>query len=346
MQVTKEPDCVLLAGSRDGLNKLTRSFSADSTTESDQGLIHALSSALRHHRTPSSTLLLAERKLSLERPLIMGILNVTPDSFSDGGRFESAAASVDHAHRMLDEGADILDIGGESTRPGAKEVDAKEELGRILPVLSRLIETTNVPISIDTSKAEVAKHAVEAGATLINDVTALGDPSMATTVATHRCGLLLMHMQGTPRSMQASPHYSNLMSEITRFLRVSVLKAVEAGVSPDSIAIDPGFGFGKTDAHNLELLNRLEELTCLGYPVVLGTSRKSTLGHLTGRAPNARMAATAATMAMAVDRGARILRVHDVAAMKDAAVVAHACQGILKKASSPSAASQQQERLR
>jgi dihydropteroate synthase len=284
----------------------------------------ALEAALAGLRTHPDHLDLGDRTLSLAAPVLMGIVNVTPDSFSDGGHFLDPALAEDHARALALAGAGILDIGGESTRPGAPAIDEAEECRRVLPVLERLADVP-VVLSIDTSKAMVAREAIDRGARLVNDVSGLrGDPLLAEVVAEKGCGLLVMHMRGTPRTMQVRPHYDDLLGEVMRELRSSVRLALAKGVKRSALVIDPGFGFAKTTQHNLELLDRLHELSCLGLPLAIGTSRKSTLGFLTGRPPDERMIATAATTAMAVLRRALILRVHDVEAMRDAVAVARA----------------------
>jgi dihydropteroate synthase len=253
---------------------------------------------------------------------IMGVVNVTPDSFSDGGAFEEPAAAIAHARRLLAEGADILDIGGESTRPGAEPVPAQEELARVLPVIEGL---AGARISIDTMKLAVAEAAVAAGASYVNDVTAFRhDPELAGFVADRGLDCCLMHMLGEPRTMQRDPRYADVVADVKAFLHVRMEAAVAAGVPEERIQLDPGIGFGKTLEHNLELLRRLHELTDLGRPLVIGTSRKSFLGLLTGRDVTDRVHGTTATCVLALERGARVFRVHDVAAVADALKVAAA----------------------
>ncbi len=255
---------------------------------------------------------------------IMGVVNVTPDSFSDGGRYLDAQAAIAHGLELETEGATILDVGGESTRPGAAPVSESEELRRVLPVIEGLIERgTRARISIDTSKAAVAARALEAGASLVNDVTALrGDPEMAGVVAQAGAGCCLMHMLGDPRTMQDDPHYEDVVGDIKAFLRERMGFAIQAGIAEARILLDPGIGFGKTLEHNLELLRRLSEFLDLGRPLVIGTSRKSFLGRLTGRdSPDDRVAGTVATNVLAYERGARVFRVHDVAPVYDALAV-------------------------
>jgi len=256
----------------------------------------------------------------------MGVVNVTPDSFSDGGAFLERDAAVNHGLRLAFEGADLLDVGGESTRPGAEPVPERVERDRVIPVIEGIrARNADVRISIDTSKAAVAAAALDAGAGYVNDVTALrGDPEMAALVAARGVDVCLMHMLGTPRTMQAEARYDDVVDDVKAFLAERIESAVAAGVALERIEVDPGIGFGKTLAHNLELLGRLRELTALGRPVVLGTSRKSFLGKITGRETAERMPATLATIVMGYERGAEVFRVHDVAPARDALAVAAA----------------------
>jgi dihydropteroate synthase len=257
---------------------------------------------------------------------IMGVVTVTPDSFSDGGLFLDAEAAVAHARELEEEGADILDIGGESTRPGADPVAADEELRRVVPVIERLAaDGGGAQISIDTSKLAVAEAAVAAGATYVNDVTAFRhDPALAGLVADRGLDCCLMHMRGEPRTMQRDPVYDDVVSEVKAFLEERLAAAVAAGVPEQRIQLDPGIGFGKTPAHNLELLRRLDEIVALGRPVVVGTSRKSFLGTVTGREVADRLPGTIATNVLALTRGASVFRVHDVRPVRDALAVAAA----------------------
>ena len=257
---------------------------------------------------------------------IMGVVNVTPDSFSDGGAFLDRDAAVRHGLRLAFEGADLLDIGGESTRPGADPVPEREELDRVIPVIEGIrAENPGVRISIDTSKAAVAAAALDAGADYVNDVTALrGDPEMAALVAERGVDVCLMHMLGTPRTMQAEARYDDVVADVKAFLAARIEAATAAGIALERIEVDPGIGFAKTIDHNLELLHRLRELTELGRPIVLGTSRKSFLGKITGRETAERMPATLATVVMGFERGAEVFRVHDVAPARDALAVAAA----------------------
>jgi dihydropteroate synthase len=258
---------------------------------------------------------------------LMGVVNVTPDSFSDGGRYLAPISAIEHGVELHREGAAILDVGGESTRPGAEPVPRGEELARVLPVIDGLIASgADARISIDTSKAAVASAAIASGATLVNDVTALrGDPEMAGVIAGAGVDCCLMHMLGEPRTMQEDPRYDDVVSEVKAFLEQRLAYAVAQGISEDRILLDPGIGFGKTVEHNLELLRRLDELVAVGRPVVIGTSRKSFLGKLTGRPdPADRVPGTIATSVVAFERGARIFRVHDVAPVRDGLLVAAA----------------------
>ena len=258
-----------------------------------------------------------------QKPVVMGIVNVTPDSFSDGGQYLDVPAAIAHGRELEADGAVILDVGGESTRPGAEPVSESEELRRVLPVIEGLRAAgAQARISIDTSKAAVARAALEAGASIVNDVTALrGDPAMVGVVAEHGAECCLMHMLGRPRTMQQDPHYDEVVADVKGFLEARMSFAVAHGVAEERILLDPGIGFGKTDVHNLELLGRLHELTELGRPIVIGTSRKSFLGRLTGRPVQDRLAATIATNVIAYERGARIFRVHDVAPVRDALLI-------------------------
>jgi dihydropteroate synthase len=259
-------------------------------------------------------------KLSLERPLIMGVVNVTPDSFSDGGKFLDAAAAIARARQLIEEGADILDIGGESSRPGAAPVSADDELARIAPVLQALRDE-RVPVSVDTVKSEVMRAAIAEGAAMINDITALSARGSLETVAAGDCAVCLMHMQGEPRTMQQSPRYDDVVREVRAFLASRVAAVERAGIARDRIVIDPGFGFGKTVEHNLELLRRLREFTGMGVPVLAGWSRKSSLGTITGHTAEDRLPASIAAALIAVQNGAAVVRAHDVAATRDALAV-------------------------
>jgi dihydropteroate synthase len=265
-------------------------------------------------------------KLPLGRPLVMGVVNVTPDSFYDGGRYGAPQAAIAQARRLAEEGADLLDVGGESSRPGAAPVTAEEELARILPVLEA-IAGLEVPVSVDTTKPEVMRTALAHGAAMVNDITALASPGALELVATADAAVCLMHMQGSPRTMQAEPTYADVVVEVRDFLAARAAACLAAGIARDRIVVDPGFGFGKTVAHNLALLARLGEIAALGFPVLAGWSRKSSLGRITGRPADDRLAASVAAAMLAVQRGARIVRVHDVAATRDALAVLAAVEG-------------------
>ena len=260
-----------------------------------------------------------------ERVLIMGVLNVTPDSFSDGGRYPGVDAAVARAEAIEADGADLLDIGGESSRPGARPVSLEEELARVLPVVSALAGRVRIPISVDTTKAEVARRALDAGAAVINDISALrGDPGMADVVARSRAGLILMHMQGTPATMQDHPANAAAVEEIVDFLQARVDAAVAAGIDRERIAVDPGIGFGKTGEQSLALMGGLAVFLALGRPIVIGPSRKSFVGAVLERPVHEREWGTAAAVAAGVLQGAHVVRVHSVAQMRDVARVAQA----------------------
>jgi dihydropteroate synthase len=288
----------------------------------------AVSLALARWNEPAHDLALPDgRVLPLgQRVHIMGIVNVTPDSFSDGGRYLDADAAVEHALRLADEGADVLDVGGESTRPGADPVSPEKEMERVLPVVEVLASKAVVAVSIDTSKAAVARAALEAGAQIVNDVAAgRFDPDVLSVAAERGAPVVLMHMRGEPRTMQQNPSYTDVVGEVAAFLDERAEAAITAGVPRDKIIIDPGFGFGKTREHNLTLLARLREFRCLGFPVLAGTSRKSFIGATLGDLPvDERLEGTAATVALAVANGASIVRVHDVREMRRVASMVEA----------------------
>ena len=257
----------------------------------------------------------AGRAVDLSRhALIMGVLNVTPDSFSDGGEFFTPAKAIEQGERMAAEGAEIIDVGGESTRPGAEPVSVEEELARVLPVIAKLRENIPALISIDTTKAAVAREALAAGASIINDVTGgRGDPGMMTLAGEKKAAFVIMHMQGTPQTMQSNPHYDDVVGEVADFFRQQYERALECGIDSMAIAFDPGIGFGKTVEHNLKLLASLPRLRVHGRPLVVGVSRKSSLGQMIGSADmNDRLAPTIAFTALLRERGANVLRVHDV----------------------------------
>lgn len=264
-----------------------------------------------------------DRSLALDRPLIMGVVNVTPDSFSDGGRYASTASAVAHARTLLEEGADILDIGGESTRPGALPVALEEERRRVLPVIEALANC-GAPVSVDTQKPRIMEEAIAAGAGMVNDVNALLAPGALEIVASSEAAVCLMHKRGDPRTMQDEPRYDDVVGEVHVFLAERVTAARAAGIGVERIVIDPGFGFGKTAEHNLMLLQRLGAFAGLGIAVLAGLSRKSTLGRITGRGPDQRVHAGVAAALIAVQNGAGIIRTHDVAATRDALAVWHA----------------------
>jgi dihydropteroate synthase len=265
---------------------------------------------------------LPDRVLRLDgRALVMGIVNVTPDSFSDGGRYAGTEAAVAHALELVRQGADLLDIGGESSRPGAETVPADEELRRVLPVVRELASRTNIPISVDTTKAAVADACLAAGAHVVNDITALrGDPDLAGVVVARRAGVVLMHMRGTPQTMQDDPRYDDVTAEVCRFLEERLRAAVGAGIGADRVVLDPGIGFGKRTAHNLELLARLGAVRALGRPVLLGVSRKGFIGRALGRdAVEDRLIGSLAAACHAVSLGtAQVIRTHDVRETRDA----------------------------
>lgn len=269
----------------------------------------------------------SRRKINLgDKTLIMGILNVTPDSFSDGGLFYAQQKAVEHGLQIAAEGADIIDIGGESTRPGARSVTAGVELKRVLPVMESLVKQVKVPISIDTKKAQVAREAIAAGAEIVNDISALnGDKQMVTTIKETGAAVVLMHMRGTPQNMQkGNLVYADIMGEIIAYLKKSSETAVKTGIEKDCLVIDPGIGFGKTPEDNYKIIKSLSELKGLGMPVMVGTSRKSFIGKLTGGEPRQRLEGTAASVAAAIMNGCHIVRVHDVAAMKKVAAITDA----------------------
>lgn len=257
-------------------------------------------------------------QLNLSRPHVMGIVNVTPDSFSDGGQLATTEQAVAHALELVAQGAHILDIGGESTRPGASPVSLEHELERVIPVIEQLAKTANVPLSIDTYKPEVMRAAIAAGADIVNDVRALQEPDALKIVAASNAGVCLMHMQGTPQTMQLDPQYQDVVVEVRDFLNERLRLAIDAGISADRILLDPGFGFGKRTAHNLTLLQQLKEIAVLGRPLLVGLSRKSVLGKLVGGDVNERLHAGLAASVISVMKGANIVRVHDVKATVDA----------------------------
>jgi dihydropteroate synthase len=269
--------------------------------------------------------------LDLSQPVVMGVLNVTPDSFSDGGRFLDPAAAVERALRMVEEGAAIVDVGGESTRPGAAAVSVDVELQRVLPVVERLAARLPVPVSVDSSKPEVMRAVIAAGAAMINDVNSLRAPGALEAVAGSRAAACLMHMQGEPRTMQQAPTYGDVAREVRDFLRQRAAASTAAGIARDRLLLDPGFGFGKTLAHNLALLAQLDLLVAEGLPVLVGLSRKSLIVQITGRPPGQRLSGSLALAALAVMDGAHIVRAHDVAPTVDAIKIAAALRAARRR---------------
>lgn len=265
-------------------------------------------------------------RLNLNRPHVMGIVNVTPDSFSDGGKFASSELAIHHALQLISEGADILDIGGESTRPGAIPVSLDEELSRVIPVIEALSKIATVPISIDTYKPEVMRQAIAAGVDIVNDVRALQEPGALEVVAASKAGVCLMHMQGNPQTMQIDPQYENVVEEVKQFLLERLHAAEHAGISQERILLDPGFGFGKRTVHNIALIQNLEKLAAIGQPLLVGLSRKSVLGAIVGGDEQQRLHAGLAASVISAMKGAKILRVHDVKATVDALKVVSAVQ--------------------
>jgi dihydropteroate synthase len=265
-------------------------------------------------------------QLDLSTPKVMGIVNVTPDSFSDGGKFAATNLAVEHALKLAAEGADILDIGGESTRPNATPVGLQEELDRVIPVIEALAKQVNIPLSIDTYKPQVMQAAINAGANMVNDVRALQEHGAMEIVAKSNVGVCLMHMQGTPQTMQDNPHYNDVVNDVSAFLAERLQASIDAGIVRDRILLDPGFGFGKTREHNITLLQNLESFASLGQPLLVGLSRKSVLGQMTGNDVDARLYASIAASVLAAQKGAKILRVHDVKATVEALKVVAAIQ--------------------
>jgi dihydropteroate synthase len=315
---------VILIGSLHQLRELGGRLAPQASGLADLG--SRLAMLLGYLERPASVLAGRTCSLRCDRPLIMGILNVTPDSFSDGGRFSNVAAAVDQGRRMVAEGADLIDVGGESTRPGAPAVSAEEEMARVLPVLEALRRDCGVPLSIDTSKSVVAREAIAAGAEFVNDISGFSfDPAIAACVAAGGAGAFLMHTRGDPATMQQNTEYGDLLGEILGGLAAALQRAAAAGIPEDKLAVDPGIGFGKDAAGNLEILRRLPELLSLGRPVLLGTSRKSFLGRILDQPdPTRRLAGTLATIALGVAAGVRIFRVHEVGPAREAALTAWA----------------------
>ena len=266
----------------------------------------------------NSQFLCGKFQLDLTRPRVMGIVNVTPDSFSDGGKYSSVDLAVEHALQLIAEGADILDIGGESTRPGADPVGLDEELRRVIPVIEALSKVTTVPLSIDTYKPEVMRAAIQAGADIVNDICALREDGALEIVANSNAGVCLMHMQGIPQTMQINPQYNDVVAEVRQFLTDRVEACLAHGIARERIMLDPGFGFGKTTAHNVALIQHLDSFTALGFPLLVGLSRKSVLGRIAGGDEQQRLHAGLAASVISVMKGAKIVRVHDVKATMDA----------------------------
>lgn len=318
------PGSGLVTGRREQFERLIAAAKADPELAE---LAEALTRALGATVAPAPLTLGGRTFTFGARTYVMGVVNVTPDSFSDGGRYASTDAAIAHGLRLAEAGADVLDVGGESTRPGAQPVSAEEELARVLPVIEGLRARTQVPLSVDTTKAAVAREVLKAGAVLINDISGFHfDPELPRVVAEARAACCLMHIQGTPESMQRAPHYEDIVHEVLTFLEEGVARAVAAGVARESILVDPGIGFGKTMGHNLFLLRRLGDLRVLGLPVLVGTSRKGFLGTLTGGKPaSERLVATLGSVAAVAALGsADFVRVHDVAEARDALAVTEA----------------------
>jgi dihydropteroate synthase len=286
-----------------------------------------LSEILINYQQSGYRLKTSRREISLgQKTLIMGVLNVTPDSFSDGGLFDTQDKALERGIQMAAEGADMIDVGGESTRPGAAQISAKVEMKRVLPVIDRLSQKIKIPISIDTRKAQVAREALAAGAEIVNDISAIHhDKKMTKIVRDAKAGLILMHMRGVPQNMQKGDlHYANLQGEIVDYLRQSIKKVMAAGIDRECLAIDPGIGFGKTPDDNFKIMKHLAEFKILGVPIVIGTSRKSFIGKISGGEPKERIEGTAATVAAAIMNGCNIVRVHDVVYMKKVAAITDA----------------------
>jgi len=314
--LNSELSAFVLSGAPEQLKRLPPIFASDRSIPPD--IPRKIDSLLDNYMLSDYKIDCRGKVLDLgRRTHIMGILNVTPDSFSDGGRFAASDRARTHAHEMVAAGADIIDIGGESTRPGADPVPEDEELRRIIPIIECLSVELPVPVSVDTYKASVARKAIEAGASMVNDISGLRfSPDMATVVADTGAALVIMHIKGTPRNMQQNPEYADVVVEVTEFLKDSIEAAEKAGVNREKIIIDPGIGFGKNLAHNLQLLDHLDELKSLGRPIMLGTSRKKFIGTILDiPVPEHRLYGTAATVALGIARGAAIVRVHDVTQM-------------------------------
>ena len=318
---------VLLMGTQKQFERLVHKLEA---YPSLQTLSHSLAETLKNLSKTRFTLRCRKKTFLLgQRTLLMGILNVTPDSFSDGGLFFDRSKAIEHGLKMAEEGADLIDIGGESTRPGSKPLDPEEELRRVIPVIKSLAKRLDIPISIDTYKSKVAKAAIDAGAELINDISGLHfDPELAKVASQEDVPIVLMHIRGTPETMQKDVHYESLFSEILQYLREGIERAESSGVDPEKIIIDPGIGFGKTLEHNLLLIKNLSEFRILGKPILLGTSRKSFIGRILNAEPQERLEGTLASTVVGILHGAHIVRCHDVAQAKKAIAVADAIRGV------------------
>ncbi|MCJ2563504.1 MAG: dihydropteroate synthase [Candidatus Thermoplasmatota archaeon] len=315
--LTRKETDVLLMGTVKQLERATRKLSMQ-PFECPR-IAEEIEETLENYSKGALTLKAGGRQLRIDRPLVMGVINVTPDSFSDGGEFLDAEVAIAHAKKLVKEGADILDIGGESSRPGSDTLPAKEELERIVPVLEGIIDDVNVLISVDTCKPRVARKVLDMGVHIINDITGLTSAELAGVVARHEAGIVIMHMQGTPKTMQKSPRYDDVVADILRFLRERVKRAEKKGIRRESIIIDPGIGFGKTAEHNLEIISRLKEFKSLGLLVLVGASRKSFIGKVLDKDVDGRLSGGLAMLSMSIQNGASIVRAHDVRESADAA---------------------------
>lgn len=317
VDLTREETDVLLMGTVKQLERATRKLSMQ--PYKCPRIAEEIEETLENYSKGTLTLKAGGRRMRIDRPLVMGVINVTPDSFSDGGGFLDAEAAISHAKKLVKEGADILDIGGESSRPGSDTLPAKEELERIVPVLEGVIDDVNVLISVDTCKPQVARKVLDMGAHIINDITGLTSAELAGVVAEHEAGIVILHMQGTPKTMQKSPRYDDVVADILRFLRERVKRAEKKGIHRESLIIDPGIGFGKTAEHNLEIISRLKEFKSLGLPVLVGASRKSFIGKVLDKDVGGRLSGGLAMLSMSIQNGASIVRTHDVRESVDAA---------------------------
>lgn len=318
-----------IAGSLDRFDRLLDLAEPDTQRDGFVPMLLCLGEAVRNHLIEAFQVPHPRGVLDLgRRPLLVAVLNLTPDSFADGGRYLNPERAIERAFELQEQGADLIDVGAESTRPGAAPVAAEEEIERLHPVLRVILPRLRVPVSVDTMKAEVAERFLAMGAACVNDVSGLEcDPRLAEVAARHRAVLIINHMRGTPRSMQESPRYDDVVADVTRSLRERTVRALAAGVTRERIVVDPGIGFGKRLEDNLDLLAHIEQLRSLGYPILIGCSRKSFLGQLTGRPVEERQAATAATTALAALRGVRLVRVHDVRETADLLKVLDAIDG-------------------